>query len=44
MKNIFLFCSFFVFLTSYTQTIIWQDDFENPANWNLDVTYNKLLK
>ncbi|MCX6191214.1 MAG: hypothetical protein NT109_02930 [Flavobacteriia bacterium] len=38
MKNILLFCSFFVFLTSQAQTIVWQDDFENPANWYLNVS------
>lgn len=37
MKNIFLFCSFFVFLTSHTQTIVWQDDFEIPSAWTLNV-------
>ena len=37
MKNIFLFCSFFLFLTSHTQTIVWQDDFEIPSTWTLNV-------
>jgi PKD repeat protein len=37
MKNIFLFCSFFLFLTSHTQTIVWQDDFEIPSAWTLNV-------
>ena len=37
MKNSFFFCSFFLILTSHTQTIVWQDDFEIPSAWTLNV-------
>lgn len=37
MKNIFLFYSFFLLLTSHAQTIVWQDDFEIPSAWTLNV-------
>lgn len=38
MKNILPILTLFFLSFSFAQTVVWQDDFETPANWTLNVS------